>query len=56
MQVGYLAHVRHKHLVILIGFCQENNQQMVVYDYLPNGNVSSHLYGEALLNILSFDL
>lgn len=43
-EVGYLAHVRHKHLVILIGFCQENDQQMVVYDYLPNGSVSSHLF------------
>ncbi|KAI5063125.1 hypothetical protein GOP47_0021672 [Adiantum capillus-veneris] len=45
-EVGYLAHVRHKHLVILIGYCQESDQQMVVYDYIPNGNVCSHLYDD----------
>ncbi|MCO5557386.1 hypothetical protein L7F22_010949 [Adiantum nelumboides] len=45
-EVSYLGHVRHKHLVILIGLCQESEQQMVVYDYIPNGNVSSHLYDD----------
>eukprot|EP00249_Psilotum_nudum_P008342 c21208_g1_i3 orf=423-2321(+) len=43
-EVDYLSRVRHRHLVILIGYCQENDQQMLVYDYLPNGSVSSHLY------------
>lgn len=43
-EVDNLSRVHHKHLVILIGYCQENDQQMVVYDYLPNGSVSSHLY------------
>eukprot|EP00250_Pteridium_aquilinum_P011205 c19904_g2_i1 orf=284-1735(+) len=46
-EVDYLAHVRHKNLVILIGFCQEDDEQMVVYDYLPNGNVNSHLYDDS---------
>ncbi|KAH7298730.1 hypothetical protein KP509_25G056700 [Ceratopteris richardii] len=45
-EVGYLGHVRHRHLVILIGFCQENSQQMIVHDYIANGSVSSHLYDD----------
>lgn len=44
-QVEFLSRMRHKHLVNVLGFCQENDQQIVVYDYLPNGSVCGHLYG-----------
>ncbi|KHG04671.1 Proline-rich receptor-like protein kinase PERK8 [Gossypium arboreum] len=35
----------HRNLVTLLGYCQENNQQFLVYEYIPNGSVSIHLYG-----------
>ncbi|KAL2643425.1 hypothetical protein R1flu_011012 [Riccia fluitans] len=44
--VELLSRVRHKHLVSVLGYCQENDQQMVVYDYVPNGNVASVLYDD----------
>ncbi|XP_058093564.1 probable serine/threonine-protein kinase PBL21 [Magnolia sinica] len=29
---------------------EENNQQMLVYEYIANGSVSSHLYGAAQIS------
>ncbi|KAE8021240.1 hypothetical protein FH972_007148 [Carpinus fangiana] len=44
-EVLYLSSIRHRNLVILLGYCQENNQQFLVYEYIHSGSVSSHLYG-----------
>lgn len=45
-EVLYLSSIRHQNLVSLLGYCQENDLQMLVYEYTPNGSVSSHLYGK----------
>ncbi|XP_057538495.1 receptor-like protein kinase THESEUS 1 [Amaranthus tricolor] len=44
-EVRYLSSIHHRNIVTLLGYCQENNQQILVYEYIPNGSVSSHLYG-----------
>ncbi|KAK7290575.1 hypothetical protein RIF29_05091 [Crotalaria pallida] len=44
-EVRYLSSIQHRNLVALIGYCQENNLQFLIYEYVPNGSVSSHLYG-----------
>ncbi|XP_058079645.1 serine/threonine-protein kinase CDG1-like [Magnolia sinica] len=49
-EVRYLSSIRHRNIVILLGYCQENNQQMLVYEYIANGSVSSHLYGAAQIS------
>lgn len=43
-QVKQIARVHHVHLVKLIGYYYDSYQQLLVYDYLSNGNVGSHLY------------
>ncbi|GAV66398.1 Pkinase_Tyr domain-containing protein [Cephalotus follicularis] len=43
-EVKHIARVHHKNLVKLVGYCQDNYQQLLVYDHIPNGNVGSHLY------------
>ncbi|KAM7512642.1 hypothetical protein LguiB_011517 [Lonicera macranthoides] len=43
--VRYLSSIQHRNLVTLLGYCQENGQQILVYEYIPNGSVSIHLYG-----------
>ena len=40
-----IARVQHTHLVRLIGYYHDSYQQLLVYDYLSNGNVGNHLYG-----------
>ncbi|CAJ1786923.1 unnamed protein product [Sphenostylis stenocarpa] len=44
-EVRYLSSIHHRNLVSLLGYCQENNLQFLIYEYVPNGSVSSHLYG-----------
>ncbi|KAM1951654.1 hypothetical protein ACFX15_006241 [Malus domestica] len=43
-EVKHVARVNHMHILRLIGYCQDATQQLLVYDYLPNGNVGNHLY------------
>jgi serine/threonine protein kinase len=44
-EVRYLSSIQHRNLVTLLGYCQEDGQQILVYEYIPNGSVSIHLYG-----------
>lgn len=44
-EVCFLASIQHRNLVTLLGYCQENNLQFLIYEYIPNGSVSIHLYG-----------
>ncbi|CAK9143240.1 unnamed protein product [Ilex paraguariensis] len=55
-EVKHIARVHHKHLVKLIGYCEENQQQLLVYEYLPNGNVGNHLYDSEGLPIGKLDM
>ncbi|XVE52709.1 hypothetical protein DITRI_Ditri02bG0145000 [Diplodiscus trichospermus] len=43
-EVTYLSEIQHRNLVTLLGYCQESGSQMLVYEYLPNGNMCNHLY------------
>ncbi|CAI0388264.1 unnamed protein product [Linum tenue] len=51
-EARYLSAIQHRNIVTLFGYCQENNMQFLVYEYVPNGSVSSHLYGLAYLHAL----
>ncbi|KAL3653901.1 hypothetical protein CASFOL_003582 [Castilleja foliolosa] len=44
-EVRYLSSIQHRNLVALLGYCQENDLQILVYEYIPNGSVSVQLYG-----------
>lgn len=44
-EVLYLSPIQHRNLVTLLGYCQENDLQFLVYEYIPSGSVSNHLYG-----------
>ncbi|KAK3183919.1 hypothetical protein Dsin_031205 [Dipteronia sinensis] len=44
-EVHFLSSIQHQNLVTLLGYCQENNLQFLIYEYIPNGSVSIHLYG-----------
>ncbi|KAF9616180.1 hypothetical protein IFM89_028956, partial [Coptis chinensis] len=52
--VCYLSSIRHRNLVNLLGYYQENGQQMLIYEYIPNGSISSHLYGQVSNEKLQF--
>lgn len=44
-EIELLSRVHHKNLVGLIGFCFEQGEQMLVYEYMPNGTLRDSLTG-----------
>ena len=46
MKVDILSRVHHRNLVALVGYCVDNNQQMLIYEYVNQGSLFDHLHGE----------
>jgi serine/threonine protein kinase len=55
-EVDLLSTVHHKNLVSLIGYCQQDNERILIYEYMPNGTLRESLYGteRALENPLNW--
>ncbi|XP_030538322.1 L-type lectin-domain containing receptor kinase IX.1-like [Rhodamnia argentea] len=43
-EVKTIRHLRHKNLVELVGWCHERNNLLLVYEFMSNGSLDSHLY------------
>ncbi|WZZ06233.1 hypothetical protein YC2023_092154 [Brassica napus] len=43
-EIAVLTKVRHRHLVTLLGYCLDGNEKLLVYEYMPQGTLSRHLF------------
>lgn len=43
-EIAVLTRVRHRNLVVLHGYCLEGNERLLVYQYMPQGTLSRHIF------------
>lgn len=46
VEIEVLARIRHKNLLTLRGYSAEGQERLIVYDYMPNSSLLSHLHGQ----------
>lgn len=46
--------VQHRNILRLVGFCDDEDNPMLVYDYMANGNLSDVLHDPAKKNVLDW--
>ncbi|KAL1216747.1 putative serine/threonine-protein kinase PBL3 [Cardamine amara subsp. amara] len=54
-EVNYLGRLHHPNLVKLIGYTLDDEQRLLVYEYMPNGSLDNHLF-EKGSTVLSWSL
>lgn len=45
-EVEFIGRVHHRNLVSLVGYCATDTQRLLIYEYVPNGNLEQHLHGK----------
>ncbi|KAK1260273.1 Leucine-rich repeat receptor-like protein kinase PXL2 [Acorus gramineus] len=51
-EVSLLGRLRHRNIVRLLGYLHNETDAMIVYDYMPNGNLWEALHGERARRVL----
>ncbi|KAJ9179281.1 hypothetical protein P3X46_011090 [Hevea brasiliensis] len=54
-EVKLLLRVHHKNLTSLVGYCEEANHLVLIYEYMANGDLKHHLSVDDPADILSWE-
>ncbi|KAL5556121.1 hypothetical protein UlMin_038357 [Ulmus minor] len=45
-EVKIISKLRHRNLVQLLGWCHDGGEFLLVYEFMPNGSLDTHLFGK----------
>ncbi|CAH9122385.1 unnamed protein product [Cuscuta epithymum] len=45
-ELDLLSRLNHAHLLNLLGYCEEGEERLLVYEYMANGSLHEHLHGK----------
>nr|GMD15152.1 probable receptor-like protein kinase At5g15080 [Ipomoea batatas] len=51
-EVNFLGDLVHPNLVKLVGYCIEDDQRLLVYEFMPRGSLENHLFRSEYLGSL----
>ncbi|KAI3973142.1 hypothetical protein MKW92_004992 [Papaver armeniacum] len=54
-EVSTIGIIQHLNLVRLRGFCSEGAEKLLVYDFMPNGSLDSHLFNQKSAKVLDWN-
>ncbi|XP_048328227.1 G-type lectin S-receptor-like serine/threonine-protein kinase At2g19130 isoform X2 [Ziziphus jujuba] len=54
-EVSTLGTIQHVNLVRLHGFCSQGSKKLLVYDYMPNGSLDSHIFETKNSKVLNWE-
>ncbi|KAI4355974.1 hypothetical protein L6164_000028 [Bauhinia variegata] len=50
-EIELLSRLHHRNLVSLIGYCDEEGEQVLVYEFMPNGTLQNWISGKTTRNL-----
>ncbi|CAA0393741.1 unnamed protein product [Arabidopsis thaliana] len=55
-EVSLLTRLQHKNLVKLLGFCNEGDEEILVYEFVPNSSLDHFIFDEDKRSLLTWEV